>query len=195
MKLAIFDFDGTITKNDSFMRFLFFTHDPLKAVIKASLLSPVLLLYVLKLFPNWKTKMMVFDLFYRGCLEQTFNAWGIAYAQNVIPRMVKPSARGRLNWHKDQGHKIVIVSASFENYLKPWCDKEGFDCIGTKVEIRDNRLTGRFATLNCYGEEKVRRIKEAYDLKNFDYIYAYGDTKGDLPLKQIASKFHYRSFK
>ena len=195
MRLAIFDFDGTITHRDGFIPFMFFTHGIFKTIFKSVLVSPVLLLYVIKILPNWKAKEMVFACFYKEWPEAKFNQLASEYALKLLPLIVRTSASARLQWHKEHGHKIVIVSASFENYLEVWCRKEGFDCIATKIEIRDQKLTGKFASPNCYGEEKIRRIKEKYQLNDFEYIYAYGDSRGDLPLKTIANEFQYKPFR
>ncbi len=195
MKLAIFDFDGTITYRDGFIPFMFFTHGAFKAAINLVLVSPVLFLYLIKVLPNWKAKEIVFTVFYKGWPEVKFDQCARAYALDRLSALVRGAAQERLQWHKKMGHKIVVVSASFENYLGVWCEREGFDCLATKVEVRDQKLTGRFASLNCHREEKVRRIKEKYDLKDFEYVYAYGDTGGDLPLKSIANEFHFKPFR
>ncbi len=195
MKLAIFDFDGTITRRDGFIPFMFFTHGVLNTVLKTVLLSPILFLYLIKVLPNWKAKEIVFASFYKGWPESRFNQLASEYALNHLSSIIKASARERLKWHQEKEHKIVIVSASFENYLGVWCRREGFDCITTKIEIKNQKLTGKFASPNCYGKEKIRRIKEKYNLNDFEYIYAYGDSKGDLPLKTLANEFHFKPFR
>ena len=56
MNLALFDFDGTITKNDSLIKFIRFAVGDLKFVFGLFILSPVLLAYKIKLIPNFKAK-------------------------------------------------------------------------------------------------------------------------------------------
>ena len=90
---------------------------------------------------------------------------------------------------------LAIVTASFENYLKFWTKKEGFELIATRAEVKMGKLTGQFSTPNCHGEEKINRIKAAYNLADFEFVYAYGDTKGDLALKAIANEFSYKPFR
>jgi phosphoserine phosphatase len=41
------------------------------------------------------------------------------------------------------------------------------------------KITGNFFGENCYGEEKLKRIRLSYDLSNYE-VHAYGDTKGRL---------------
>ena len=63
------------------------------------------------------------------------------------------------------------------------------------AEYLHEKVTGRLEGRNCHGEEKVRRLREHYNLASMEYIYAYGDSEGDRPLQAVAHEFHYRSFK
>lgn len=195
MNLAIFDFDGTISNKDSFEDFIFYTHGVSRTAWGVLLNSPILIAYLLKLVPNWQAKEKMFAHFYRGWEVAQFDTLAKKHANQRLPKILRPAALKKLAWHKQQGHKIVVVSASFESYLNVWCRAEGLDLLATQVEVIDGKLTGKFASKNCYGDEKVHRIKAAYDLKDFQYIYAYGDSRGDLPLKTIANEFHYKPFR
>lgn len=195
MRLAIFDFDGTISDRDSFADFIFFVHGVPKTLWGVLLNSPVLLGYIFKIVPNWKAKEHVFSYFFKGWETQRFDTIARKHASERLPKLLRPAALQKIAWHKEQGHKIVVVSASFENYLGVWCKSQGLDLLGTQVEIKNSKLTGKFASKNCFGEEKIIRIKQAYNLADFDYIYAYGDSRGDLPLKTIADEFHYKPFR
>lgn len=97
-------------------------------------------------------------------------------------------------WHKEQGDRVVLVSASFEEYLGVWARKIGIEVIATKMEVQGGKLTGRLATPNCYGAQKVARIRAQIDLTQFDEIYAYGDTRGDKEMLEIAKHKFYRVF-
>lgn len=195
MTLAIFDFDGTISNKDSFEDFIFFTHGVPKTLWGVLLNSPILVAYVLKLVPNWQAKEQVFGYFYRGWDVTKFDELAKKHAKERLPKILRPAALQKLAWHKQQGHKIVVVSASFENYLGVWCKSQGYDLIATQVEVKDGKLTGKFASKNCFGEEKLNRIKQAYNLSDYNFVYAYGDSRGDLPLKTIANEFHYKPFR
>ena len=89
----------------------------------------------------------------------------------------------------------MIVSASISNYLKPWCDEMGFHLICTELEVKDGKLTGKFSTPNCNGTEKVRRIKEKYDLSIYDEIHVFGNSKGDFPMLELGTHKYYKFFK
>ena len=117
------------------------------------------------------------------------------YSLNHIDKIVRTKAIERLNWHKKQGHKIVVVSASIDCWLRPWCNKNSLELIATKLEIKNEMITGNLLTKNCYGVEKVNRIKEIYNLKDFEYIYAYGDSSGDKEMLSIANESFYKPFR
>lgn len=195
MTLAIFDFDGTITTKDSFLDFIFFCHGVPQTILGIFINSPFLILMILKIYPRGKAKEKIWNHFFGGWPEDKFDSCAKNYVQNHLPKIFRPQAIEKIGWHKTQGHKIVVVSASFENYLSVWCKKEDIDLIATQVEVKNEKITGVFASQNCYGEEKIRRIKEKFNLKNFDYVTAYGDSRGDLPLKTIANEFHYKPFR
>jgi phosphoserine phosphatase len=66
--------------------------------------------------------------------------------------------------------------------------------IATRLEIVDNRLTGKLASPNCYGPQKVERIRAALDLSRYGRIFAYGDSRGDREMLALADEKHYRFF-
>ena len=66
--------------------------------------------------------------------------------------------------------------------------KNGFtQIIATKLEERDGILTGKFASRNCYGVEKVNRLKEFFTDREREYLSAYGDSSGDKPMLNYAN--------
>jgi phosphoserine phosphatase len=54
-------------------------------------------------------------------------------------------------------------------------------------------LTGKFATPNCFGEEKVSRLEQLYtvDVLNKKKLTVYSDSMTDKPLYDIADKSFY----
>ena len=83
---------------------------------------------------------------------------------------------------------------TFHGWLKPWCDKNELELIATKLKIKNGFVTGRFQTKNCYGIEKAVRVREIYDLDDYDHIYAYGDSRGDRELLELAHTKNFRAF-
>ncbi len=192
--LALFDFDGTITTNDSLIKFIRFAVGDVKFIFGMILLSPMLTVYKLKLIPNYKAKQYMLSYFFKGMSEEKFLQVANEYSLNQIKTILRPKAIEKITWHKKQGHKIVIVSASIECWLKPWCDENNLNLIATKLEIKRNIITGKFLTKNCYGMEKVNRIQELYKLSDYDYIYVYGDSHGDKELLALGDESFYKPF-
>ncbi len=194
-KIAFFDFDGTITKDDSLLKFIRFVVGDRRFLIGLVVLSPMLVLYKLKLIPNYKAKQYMLSWFFKGMRKVDFFEVTKKYSLTHIDKIVRLKAIERINWHKNQGHKVVVVSASIECWLRPWCEKNGLELLATKLEIKDDIVTGKLLSKNCYGVEKVNRIKELYDLENFDYIYAYGDSSGDKQMLELAHEKFYKPFR
>jgi len=193
--LALFDFDGTITTDDSLIKFIRFATGDLKFLWGMVTLLPILIAYKLKFIPNDKAKQEVISYFFKGMGEEQFQRVAQEFSLKHIDPIIRPKALKKISWHKERGDKVVIVSASIECWLKPWCDKNALDLISTKLEIIDGVVTGKLLTKNCYGIEKANRVKEKYNLAEYDYIYAYGDSQGDKALLELADESFYKPFR
>jgi phosphatidylglycerophosphatase C len=90
----------------------------------------------------------------------------------------------RLRWHQDQGHDVVIVSASPELYVSVVAEFFGADgAIGTRLAIDEaGCLTGGYLGRNCRGAEKIRRFDEWVTERRYEQTpvrYGYGNSRGD----------------
>ena len=193
--MVFFDFDGTITTSDSFIKFIRFVVGDIRFILGMTVLSPMLVAYKLRLIPNYTAKQAVLSYFFKGMSEAQFQSTARDYSLKNIDAILRPKAMAKIAWHKEQEHKIVVVSASIESWLKPWCNQHGLDLIATKLEIKEGIVTGKLLTKNCYGMEKVRRVKERYNLDDYDHIYAYGDSRGDKELLELADEGFYQPFR
>lgn len=193
--MVFFDFDGTITTSDSFIKFIRFVVGDIRFILGMTVLSPMLVAYKLRLIPNYTAKQAVLSYFFKGMSEAQFQTAARDYSLENIDAILRPKAMAKIAWHKEQEHKIVVVSASIESWLKPWCNQHGLDLIATKLEIKEGIVTGKLLTKNCYGMEKVRRVKERYNLDDYDHIYAYGDSRGDKELLELADEGFYQPFR
>jgi phosphatidylglycerophosphatase C len=103
------------------------------------------------------------------------------------PRMLE-----RLEWHLHQGHKVVIVSASPQLYVDVVARELGATgALGTRLAVDPHgKLTGNYLGQNCRGEEKMRRLSEWIEGRNYDVaplIYAYGNSRGDRAMLRAAN--------
>lgn len=192
--LALFDFDGTITTKDTLIEFLRFAVGKRKFFFGLIILSPILILFKLKLLKNYYAKERVISFFFKGMSLCKFKNLANDYSLTKIDKIVRAKAKSKIKWHKDRKHKIIIISASIEDWIFKWCIKNEIELIATKLEEKNGFLTGRFLTKNCYGIEKVKRLKLKYNIKDYKYIYVYGDSDGDKEMLDIATHKHYRYF-
>lgn len=184
--IAAFDFDGTITKKDTLFDFIIFCKGKFRLLVGLIVLSPILIAYKLKIVKNSTAKQLLFSYYFKGDSIEAFNKKGKEYIQR-INRISYADSLERMNWHKQQGHTIVIVSASINNWIKPWSDTIKIDkVLSTEIELKNNIITGKFSTNNCYGPEKVSRLLKEYPVRSEYILYAYGDSKGDNELLEIA---------
>lgn len=194
-RIALFDFDGTITRKDSLFDFIAFVKGERKLWVGMLALSPMLIQYKLKLLSNEEAKQRMLGYFFSGMDVQRFEKLGEEYALTKIDAIVRPKAIEQIVWHQAQGDTVVIVSASIRCWLDAWCKKHNIMLISTELVKENGKITGRFSTRNCYGKEKIKRLKESFDLKSYQYIYAYGDSAGDKELLALADEKNYRPFR
>ncbi|MBT1704466.1 HAD-IB family hydrolase [Chryseosolibacter indicus] len=194
-KLVLFDFDGTITTHDTLAEFMIYYHGKLKYLSGLALLSPVLAMYVTKTIPNWKAKEYFLKWYLKGEDIIRFNEKCMEFTMKKIDSLIRPQALEAIKRYKSEGATVAVVSASAENWVKPWCDKHGLICLGTKLEVKNNKITGNLTGKNCYGAEKVCRIKERFTLTEYNEVIAYGDTSGDKEMLALAHKQFYKPFR
>ena len=194
MNIAFFDFDGTITRKDSLAGFIQFAIGKRAYYLGLLKLSPMLLAYKLKIIANDIAKEKLIAHFFQGYDYKRFQEIAEQYSLHEIDLILRPKAIAKIEWHQGRGDQVVIVSASPENWLSAWCAQKGIDLLATRLEIKNDQLTGRFATKNCFGIEKTNRIKERYDLARYETIYAYGDSRGDREMLQMADQAHFKPF-
>lgn len=186
MNIAFFDFDGTITSRDSLPDFIIYATGYLNFLVGLVILSPILMGFKLNLISNWQAKESALRHFFRDWEIEKFRESASRYARERLPRIIRDTALKQISWHQSRGDQVVVVTAAIDLWLKDWCDAHGLDLIATQLEVINGKLTGRLGSKNCYGPEKVRRIKEKYNLEEFSRIYAYGNGPGDEEMLALA---------
>ena len=178
--IAVFDLDGTLTTKDTLLEFIKFACGVPRFYWGFLLFCPILILMKLHLFPNWKAKQMIFSHFFKGWEYNDFKAKGQLFA-NEIEKMENRKMLEKLNGHLNHSDVVYVISASILEWVQPWCEKIGVSrVLATQIEVDANGIiSGRFATKNCYGKEKVRRLLEVEPERHSYILYAYGDSRGD----------------
>lgn len=193
--VAAFDFDGTITMRDTLLPFLIYSAGKAQAIKKLAKLSPKLLSYFFSITSRQEVKEHVLKRFFGGMPMSQLEELGEAFAKSdILKKLIYVNALKRLEWHKRQKHRCILVSASIDAYLRPWAKRVGFDdLICSKLEVdRLGVVTGSLEGKNCWGDEKSQRLEALLGPKEGYTLYAYGDSRGDHELLDLADHPFYR---
>lgn len=188
--VAAFDFDGTLTTRDTLVPFLAYATSRRRLASAVGRdLAPVLAEARRRGLRDAGKERLLARLF-AGEEHERLVRVGEAYADRLHARL-RPSMLDRIEWHRSQGHELVIVSASLHYYLDPLGERLGFDeVIAVSLEVDEQgRLTGRLAGPNVRGEEKVVRLR-SWMGDDPDELWAYGDSSGDAHLLAAATHPH-----
>ena len=183
---AFFDFDDTLAKGDSIFPFLLYC-------IRRGIAPKHQLFKAAAGFLRWKIQ---------PSSGRAVKEWSLSYIKDrtveemdvisrdffryVQQKAFFTDAAPELFRLREQGIKIVIVSASSDLYMKVLPEFLPVDAvISTICETRDGRYTGKIGK-NCKGEEKVRRIeawlKEQGWSIDKEHSAGYGDSPSDAPM-------------
>lgn len=191
MDLALVDFDHTITTCDTYSRFLRRVATPAQLSAARWTVGPWLLGYKSGLVSAAVLRTRVTRLTFAGRDPAEIQAAGEHHANEVLPGVLRPAMMERIGWHQARGDTVVIVSASLDAYMQPWCDAHGLALICNRLEMVDGRLTGRYLG-GDRGQHKARDIRARHDLASFDRIHAYGDSSEDKPMLALANERWWR---
>lgn len=187
--VAAFDVDGTLTTRDCVLPFLVRAGGWYR-VVRAVVRHPWLVLTTgIGRGDRDRVKAIVVGGAVRGVPRRRLDDLGTAFAAEVGSRWLRRDVYERLVWHRQQGHAVVLVSASLRAYLEPLAR----DVLGgveavlcTDVETGpDGVCTGRLLGANCRAAEKARRMTEWLAGETV-VLWAYGDSAGDRELLAMA---------
>lgn len=127
--------------------------------------------------------------------------WPLAEAQALFEQLtaaqvapnVRPDVLDRLDRHRDQGHLVALVSGTFAPLLETIARRLGVGhAIGTPLEVRDGRYTGRIVPPLCQSEGKPERVRAYLAAQNVEIewpaSYAYADRNTDIPLLELVGR-------
>lgn len=193
-KIAFFDFDGTITRADTMLE-IFKFHTGIRKFYTGMTAN---LFYLLAMKLGWMstqtTKEKLLSWFFGGMTEKEFDEVCRSFSERRLPVLIRAEAMTEIHKLRDAGFEIAVVTASPSAWVRYWTSPLNLDLISSKMEIKDGRVTGKLTGRNCNYEEKVNQIKYYFTLKDYDTIYAYGDSKGDSAMLSLATHPFYRSF-
>lgn len=194
-QIAIFDLDKTILKIDSFKIFLiyFFFKFP-----KLIIYFPKIIYLFFKFFffkkKRFLLKEKILILFFKNLNHKEIIINCRKFSLLLKKIYVRKKALNEIKKFKKRKIKTLIITASPDIYVKRLSLLLNCDYISTNINLKDNkRPKGSFIGKNCYGEEKVKRLKKT---KFFNYYKIfYTDHISDLPMMKICEENNLINFK
>jgi len=196
--IAAFDFDGTLIRGDATRCCLLLLQGPFGLMRLMPKLLPHLVAWKLKRCSTGRMKESLLDV----VLQATPRNHRQRVLEEQLPiqlrSQLRPEALKRLQWHRQQGDRCMIITASPEPFIRPLAKLLKIELIGTccqdPLEVGpDNPFT--LLSANCKGPEKLKRLELALgELPSPEKLEAYGDSAGDRELLQASGRPHYRSF-
>ena len=141
--------------------------------------------------------MRLFAYLFEGMPVEEFDRWCADFARKR-DGILRHAAMSCIGNALEKGERVYVVTASIGRWVEPFFNARfgtgKVRVISTQAEVDGGLVTGRFATPNCYGKEKVRRLEEVLTGRDRLYVIAYGDSRGDRELFGYADEHHYQPF-
>ncbi len=183
--VAAFDLDGTLTEGSSvfpWLRYIAGSREVFRAALPLMIPLTIGAIRSGRWADSAKERLFHKLLVGRDLAEVTVASR--AFALEHLDHQGRPKVLARLEWHREQGHDIVIVSASPQIYVDVITEAlRATRGLGTRLAVdARSKLSGSFLGKNCRGREKMRRLSEWIELRGYPsdpVIYAYGNSRGD----------------
>jgi len=197
VKVAIFDLDGTLVSRHVWLGLVKYHRKT-----KKNLFSVFWYIFSnMALTPFWKMGFMSQEKYYKS--------WGEGIA-NMMKGIDKNKAKEIFQWlsdeyllpsknekilerlkeHQKEGFLTILISGSFQELLKIIAARLNINFfIGTELETKEDKFTGRIAPPLCFGKQKVEKFENFLSQKklkvNFKESFAYSDSIFDLPMLKL----------
>lgn len=186
MRLALFDFDGTLCRVNSWQVLL--RRELARPTPRSVWLAAAIALRQLRLIRSETLKDVALGAF-RGWSHPQLDRHGAEfYARHLAPVLI-PAAVRELESRRQAGFHPVVISGAFDFLLRPFCGAHGvtdWEC--TRVAFDGPTCLGRLAGPEMRGPAKVDWLRHRFAAQPVDWAgsVAYSDELSDLPLLQIA---------
>lgn len=198
MRVAIFDFDGTLYSKETFTLLMnHLKHHPTHSPKYKTFFRKILPLYIgykIKIVPESTMKERSMQIYAEALhtlskkeLDDYFlemkESMRAGFNQDVIKR---------LNQHKHDGVHVMLVSGAYTSLLHAVTDELGFDeIIGTEIPFTEDGTINRAASIyHIQGKRKNEKIMQSLAAHTIDWAnsFAYGDSFSDLPVLELVGK-------
>ena len=184
--LVIFDLDNTILNGDS-------DYSMINYLVDINLLDEAAKLKNDEFIQDYQEGRLDFNEYtnfalkpYLGMTQDEINEIILPFVETIIEPMINIFALKLIHDHHDNGHTILLASATNELIVKPIAQRLGINhVIGTKVKFKNNQCSGEFIPPSALGSGKLKLVKawmKAHKFDDFSGVTFYSDSINDLPL-------------
>ena len=120
----------------------------------------------------------------------TLHKWRKKFIQEKIESIMLPAARTLLQQHRDQGHTLLIITATNRFVTEPIAEMLGVEyLLATEPEVTHGRYSGNVSGTPCFREGKVENLKLWLKSTgmNLAASWFYSDSLNDLPLLEMVT--------
>jgi phosphatidylglycerophosphatase C len=190
VQLAVFDLDGTITHRDTLLPYVMgFPMSAPRKYLGMLYLFWAVLLFVLRLRDHGDVKEAFIRSTLRGQTRAKVQDYTSRFVPSVLANGVFDDALDRIEQHRHEGARLVLMSASTDLYVPAFAAALGFDeVICTGVKWDGDRLDGRLTTPNRKGTEKTRCFAALLEAHPGVVTAAYGNAGSDLDHMRLADQ-------
>ena len=180
--VAAFDFDGTLTRRDTLAPFLVRSHGSARVAGAVLRHGPTLASAALGRGDRDRAKAELLHTLYADTDVAIAAGLGQQYATQVLARRMRNDTLARLEWHRREGHELLLITASLALYAEPIAERLGIPTVfATRLAQTGGVFSGALDGANMRGPEKARVLDE--HLAGSDaVVWAYGDSAGDREL-------------
>lgn len=194
MKVAIFDFDGTIYKHETYTLMMDHAkHHPIYGENYHSFyfsIVPPYVGYKLHIYPEAKMKLSLtrkyLNLFTGKTIDEVNHFFG-EVAQKMTGEF-NHLVIERMKQHHKNGDYIMVVSGAYQLLLETALQSLPIDeIIGTEIPIENNYIDPNKPIDHIQEERKTEVILKSLKTKTIDWknSAAYGDSISDLPVLEM----------
>lgn len=194
MRVAIFDFDGTLYSKETFQLMMeHLKNHPVhskryrqfyRAIMPPYIGSKLKIVTVQKMRErSVQAYLTALKSFTQQEMESYFAEIAVKMHNDFNPKVVE-----RLKNHVEKGDYVMLVSGAFTPLLYSVTDKLPIQTIiGTEIPYANNILDHQAKIAHIQGSLKTEKIKEVLTGKDIDWenSSAYGDSHSDLPVLEL----------
>lgn len=189
MKLALFDLDHTLLNTDS-------DHSWGEFLVNEGLVDAVRHRQINDQFYEDYKKGQLDPIAYNEFVFEFLTRYDMAYLtalhqrfmQNVIRPQMRQAGFDAIQYHQQQGHTILGITATSDFITVPIFKAFGIDdVLATNAELKDGVYTGKVAGIPCYQQGKLKRLELWLDGRTVEESWAYSDSYNDRFLLEYAT--------